>query len=164
MSDTNDSQLPDLSYVRQLAKVFRRYDLGELEIEAGGQRILLRKQDLAATVAMPASAPVHYASAQPASAAAPVQPAGESPSAKIESGEFIACPFVGTFFRASSPTAEPFVKVGDTVQPGQTICIVEAMKLFNEIEAEFACVIEEVLKESGQPVEFGTNLFRVRRL
>jgi acetyl-CoA carboxylase biotin carboxyl carrier protein len=71
---------------------------------------------------------------------------------------------VGTFYRAPRPDAPPFVEIGDRFQPGQTLCIVEAMKLFNEIEAEFAGVVEECLVEGGQAVEYGAPLYRVRRL
>ncbi len=70
-------------------------------------------------------------------------------------------PFVGTFYRAPSPEADCFVEVGDTVVPGQVLCIVEAMKLMNEIEAELACTIVEVLVEDGKPVEYGDRLFRI---
>ncbi len=94
--------------------------------------------------------------------------AGAAAPARIRRDErrtFITSPFVGTFYRSPSPEAASFVEVGATVQEaGQTLCIVEAMKLFNEIEAEFACVIEEVLVDNAQPVEFGTKLFRVRQL
>jgi acetyl-CoA carboxylase biotin carboxyl carrier protein len=79
-------------------------------------------------------------------------------------GDFITSPFVGTFYTSPRPDTPVFVKVGDTVSAGTTVCIVEAMKLFNEIEAEFGCVIEEVLVANQSPVEFGTKLFRVRRL
>jgi acetyl-CoA carboxylase biotin carboxyl carrier protein len=77
---------------------------------------------------------------------------------------FITSPFVGTFYRSTSPESPAFTDVGATVQRGQTLCIVEAMKLFNELEAEFPCVIEAVLIDNAQPVEYGTRLFRVRKL
>ncbi|MCA9716879.1 MAG: acetyl-CoA carboxylase biotin carboxyl carrier protein, partial [Myxococcales bacterium] len=77
---------------------------------------------------------------------------------------FITSPFVGTFYRSSNPEAPSFVEVGSKVSAGQTLCIVEAMKLFNEIEAEFPCVIEEVLVDNARPVEYGAKLFRVRKL
>jgi acetyl-CoA carboxylase biotin carboxyl carrier protein len=79
-------------------------------------------------------------------------------------GDFITSPFVGTFYRAPRPDAPPFVGEGKRVEAGQTVCVVEAMKLFNEIEAEFPCIVDEVLVENGQAVEFGTKLFRVRKL
>ena len=101
----------------------------------------------------------------PAAPATPVAAAAATPVAEAEpQGDFITSPFVGTFYRAARPEAGPFVEIGAKVQPGQTVCIIEAMKLFNEIEAEFACAVEEVLVENGQPVEYGAKLFRVRKL
>jgi acetyl-CoA carboxylase biotin carboxyl carrier protein len=84
-------------------------------------------------------------------------------AAKAEGGLFITSPFVGTFYRSPSPEAPPFVDVGTSIKPGQPLCIVEAMKLMNEIEAEFVGVILECLVETGSPVEFGQKLFRVRK-
>ena len=99
--------------------------------------------------------------APPAAAATAAAPA---PAATEDAGDFITSPFVGTFYAAPRPEAAPFTSVGSKLSPGDTVCIVEAMKLFNEIEAEFACEILEVLVESGQAVEFGAKLFRVKRL
>ena len=79
-------------------------------------------------------------------------------------GEIIKSPMVGTFYRAPAPDAAPFVKEGDKVKKGQTLCIIEAMKIMNEIEAEFDCEILEILVENGEPVEFDTPLFRVKRV
>jgi acetyl-CoA carboxylase biotin carboxyl carrier protein len=76
---------------------------------------------------------------------------------------FVTSPFVGTFYRASGPDSEPFVEVGTVLKKGQTLCIVEAMKLMNEIEAEFACTVVELLVENGSSVEFGQRLFKVRK-
>ncbi|NVB38270.1 acetyl-CoA carboxylase biotin carboxyl carrier protein [Pseudenhygromyxa sp. WMMC2535] len=161
MSD-NDSKLPDITYVSELAKVFKRFRLDELEIETGEQRILMRR---GAEVTTYAAAPAPLAAAAPAApAAAPAAAAPAAAAAEEPEGEFITSPFVGTFYLAPRPDAQPFVKPGETVAAGQTVCIVEAMKLFNEIEAEFGCVIEESLVGNQQPVEFGTKLFRVRRL
>lgn len=165
MSD-QDSKLPDISYVSELAKVFKRYRLDELEIETGEQRILLRRGDLSAQTVTVAAAPAAVAAAPApgpsAAAAAPVKAAAAASAA--DEGDFITSPFVGTFYTAPRPDTPDFVKVGDTVSAGTTVCIVEAMKLFNEIEAEFGCVIEEVLVKNQEPVEFGTKLFKVRRL
>lgn len=77
---------------------------------------------------------------------------------------YVTSPFVGTFYRSPRPDSPPFVSEGQRVEAGQTVCVVEAMKLFNEIEAEFGCIIEEQLVQDQQPVEFGTKLYRVRRL
>lgn len=163
-SDPRDhNALPDLRYIRELAKVFRQYDLDEIEIENGEQRVLLRRSDTASgtgqVMVRPQVeyAPVGHAAPAPASAPAPA-------AAPVSNDTFITSPFVGTFYRSSSPETPSFVEVGSTVQRGQPLCIVEAMKLFNELEAEFPCVIEAVLLENAQPVEYGAKLFRVRKL
>ncbi len=158
MSDSQDSQLPDLRYVRELAKVFKQYGLDEIEIETADQRVLLRRGD-GTTVTAVASAPLAPAPVPVSVAATPADGPPKSP----KEGDFITSPFVGTFYRAARPDAPNFVEVGATVSPGQTLCIVEAMKLFNEIEADFGCVIEECLVENGQAVEYGAKLFRVKK-
>jgi acetyl-CoA carboxylase biotin carboxyl carrier protein len=162
MSD-HDSKLPDIAYVSELAKLFKRFRLDELEIETGDQRILMRRGSDAVGVAMPIAAPAPTATslAPPSTASSGPRP---EPDEDVEVSDFITSPFVGTFYTQPRPDAPPFVKVGETVSAGRTVCIVEAMKLFNEIEAEFGCIIEEVLVANQQPVEFGTKLFRVRRL
>ncbi len=173
MSKSRDQNLLDLDYIRELARVFKRFELDEIEIENGEQRVLLRRGDAApvapvpvavpaAPVAVPAPvvAPVHsVVVAAPAPAPVP----RDEPEAEPV-GDFITSPFVGTFYTAPRPDAPPFVSEGKRVEAGQTVCVVEAMKLFNEIEAEFACIIDEVLVDNAQAVEFGTKLFRVRKL
>ncbi|MEM7157729.1 MAG: acetyl-CoA carboxylase biotin carboxyl carrier protein [Myxococcota bacterium] len=166
MSKTRDPNLPDLDYIRELAKVFKRYELDEIEIETGEQRVLLRRSDTPAPVV---AVPTPVAAPAPAAVAAPAAPApaAAAPAAKPPAepvGEFITSPFVGTFYRAARPDTPHFVEVGSTVEPGATVCIVEAMKLFNEIEAEEAYRIEECLVENAEAVEFGTKLFRVTKL
>jgi acetyl-CoA carboxylase biotin carboxyl carrier protein len=160
MPDERDPTLPDLRYVRELAKVFKQYGLDEIEIENGEQRILLRRGDLSgggyvASTGAPAPAP-----APAPLAAAPV--AAEPEEAVIE-GDYITSPFVGTFYRSPRPDAPSFVEVGSRITKGQTVCIVEAMKLFNEIEADFGGEVLEILVDNGQAVEFGAKLYRVRR-
>ena len=164
MSSEHDPKLPDLRYIRELAKVFKQYELDELEIETEGTRMLLRRGDMPANMV---AAPMSIAPATaPAIAAAPVAAAHVAAGEREEpaAGDFITSPFVGTFYRSPSPDAPPFVDVGSQIREGQALCIIEAMKLFNEIEAEFACTIEELLVENGQPVEYGAKLFRVRKL
>lgn len=90
-------------------------------------------------------------------------PAARAAEAADASTAYITSPFVGTFYRAPSPESDNFVEVGQTVQKGQTLCIIEAMKLMNEIDAEYACTILEVLVENGKSVEFGQKLFKVRK-
>jgi acetyl-CoA carboxylase biotin carboxyl carrier protein len=105
----------------------------------------------------------------PVTAAPAVQPEVTAPAAPAEAAaeeglETIASPIVGTFYRAPSPDSDPYVEVGSEVAKGQVLCIVEAMKLMNEIEAEFKCRIVKILKENAQPVEFGDPLFLVEPL
>jgi acetyl-CoA carboxylase biotin carboxyl carrier protein len=163
-SDSRDSQLPDLRYVRELARIFKQYSLDEIEIETSDNRVLLRRSELTAPRVEASSASPPSRTAQ-GSASVPAPASPPTPEGATEpEGDFITSPFVGTFYRAPSPDAEPFVEVGGNVKPGQTLCIVEAMKLFNEIEADFPCVIDECLVENGQAVEYGAKLFRVRKL
>jgi acetyl-CoA carboxylase biotin carboxyl carrier protein len=161
----SDSKLPDVTYVRELAKVFKQYGLDEVEIETGEQRVLLRRAGAAAaTTVVTAAAPV---AAAPVAAAAPATaPAAAAPTsaeASVEEGDFITSPFVGTFYARPKPEEPSFVKVGDTVAAGATVCIVEAMKLFNEIQTEESVEILEALVDDGKMVEFGAKLFRIRR-
>jgi acetyl-CoA carboxylase biotin carboxyl carrier protein len=167
MSD--DSKLPDIAYVSELAKLFKRFQLGELEIETGEQRISMRRSDAGgAPMFTPMVAPMPMPTAPVAPVAGPAPVPTGSVGATSEphdvAGDYITSPFVGTFYSRPRPNEPAFVTPGSTVTAGQTVCIVEAMKLFNEIEAEFACVVEEMLVHDQQPVEFGTKLFRVRRL
>lgn len=165
MSDP-ESKLPDIAYVSELAKLFKRFQLDELEIETGEQRISMRRGAEAGAMPMVAPMPMAMAPAPAPVAHAPtLAPASPSPSPSGEvMNDYITSPFVGTFYARPRPDAPTFVQIGSTVSAGQTVCIVEAMKLFNEIEAEFGCIIEEQLVMEQQPVEFGTKLFRVRRL
>jgi acetyl-CoA carboxylase biotin carboxyl carrier protein len=177
MSKSRDQNLLDLDYIRELAKVFKRYELDEIEIESGDQRVLLRRGDVAPAPVVGAPVPMvtaHVPMAAPAPAPAPAPgyagPASTGLRAPDDepdeepAGDFITSPFVGTFYRASRPDAPPFASEGKRIEAGQTVCVVEAMKLFNEIEAEFPCIVDEVLVENGQAVEFATKLFRVRKL
>lgn len=163
----SDSKLPDVTYVRELAKVFKQYGLDEVEIETGEQRVLLRRGGGVAgaltpvVAAQPAVAAPAPAPAAPAPAAAPAAPA--APAAAADEGDFITSPFVGTFYARPKPEEPTFVKVGDTVAAGATVCIVEAMKLFNEIQTEESVEILEALVQDGQMVEFGAKLFRIKR-
>ena len=115
-------------------------------------------------VAAPAYAPFHlHASEAPAQQAAPPPEAASGKQAESNVA-YVTSPFVGTFYRSPSPEAPPFVEVGSNIRAGQALCIVEAMKLMNEIEAEFAGTILECLVETGSPVEFGQKLFRVKKI
>ena len=148
--------------IKELISIFDESDLTRLKINDKEFSITLEKGTLQAVSAAPA--PV----AAPTPAAAPaIAPATSETESAVESapaGDTIDSPMVGTFYVAPSPGAAPFVKVGDRVSKGQTVGIVEAMKIMNEIEAEFDCVIKKMLVEDGQPVEFGTPLFEVEKL
>ncbi|ADV47243.1 acetyl-CoA carboxylase biotin carboxyl carrier protein [Nitratifractor salsuginis] len=128
----------------------------EIEMEKGGETVVVEAAPSAQVQATPAPAAIPASSGSNAAEAAP------APEAK--KGELITSPMVGTFYASPSPDSPPFVKVGDTVRKGQTLCILEAMKIMNELEAEFDCKILEVLVEDGEPVEYDKPLFRVERL
>lgn len=139
-----------------------------LKYEENGVKIQLTKKEgkvkvIAAPTAAPAALPVpasEAAAIQPAAAAA-VQPEASADEAADKPGNIVKSPLVGTFYAAPAEDADPFVAVGDTVKKGQTLAIVEAMKLMNEIESDFDGKIAEVLVENGQPVEYGQPLFRI---
>ncbi len=146
-------------YIEKLAKIIADNDLTEISLEDGDQAITIRK-DLP-EVNMVASAPAVAAAPAPAQAApqasAPVSAAKE-PEAK---GKAITSPMVGTFYAASSPEAAPFVEVGSTVNVGDVVCIIEAMKLMNEIKAEQAGKVTQICVKNGDPIEFGQVLMYV---
>ncbi|MCI7660511.1 acetyl-CoA carboxylase biotin carboxyl carrier protein [Flintibacter sp.] len=146
----------ELESIYALMERFERSSISGLELEQNGTRLKLEKAVAVATAPVAAAAPV----AAPAPAAAPV--AGQP--AQAEEGEYIKAPLVGTFYTAAGPDAAPFVQVGDKVQKGQTVCILEAMKAMSEIPAPMDCVIEEVLLDNGSLAAFDAPLFRVRRV
>ena len=147
----------DFKQIKELMRIFDKSGLQKIKIKEKDFEISLQKG------AEVAAAPVEQTLPQQSAAPAPtVQPVEEEAAKK--KGEYITSPMVGTFYRAPSPDSPPFVKVGDTVSKGQTIGIIEAMKIFNEIEAEFDCKILEILVEDGQPVEYDMPLFLVERL
>jgi acetyl-CoA carboxylase biotin carboxyl carrier protein len=147
----------DLREIRRLAELLKEYGLSEVEVDRKGVRIRLRRE--APPVAAAASGRIGAAPASPAiaisaaGAAAPASGANEAHLLTIEA------PMVGTFYRAPSPDAQPFVRDGDRVKKGQVVCIIEAMKLMNEIESKVAGRVVKVLVENSQPVEYGQPLF-----
>jgi acetyl-CoA carboxylase biotin carboxyl carrier protein len=138
----------DLEQLKALIQAAEEHALTELRLEDGDEKIVIRREHSVSVSSAPAQVIV------PAKAAA---------AAAVVEGEFITSPFVGTFYRAASPTSPPFVEAGQRAEKGRPLCIVEAMKLMNEIEAEFACTILEILAENGKPVEYGDKLFRVKK-
>ncbi len=126
----------DLEEIKKLCALMREEELIELTVEEEGRRITLRRAE---------------------GTRAPILP-----QAPKEEGMLVRSPVVGTFWLRPAPGESPFVKVGDPVQPGQVLCIVESMKVMNEVRAETAGVVEEILAEEGDPVEYGQPLFRLR--
>jgi acetyl-CoA carboxylase biotin carboxyl carrier protein len=157
----------ELKDVRKLAELMQEFpELGSIEVKGWFDTGVVITRMGAMPPAAPAVAIPHLmhnsaapAPAAPAAAAAPAASAAASPAASAL--KEIKSPMVGTFYKSPEPGAEPYVKVGSRVTQGQTVCIIEAMKIMNEIEAEVAGVVREVLIEDAQPVEFGTVLFRV---
>jgi acetyl-CoA carboxylase biotin carboxyl carrier protein len=146
--------------IKELLQIFDESGVAEMEVQRGENRLRLRRapkvHELTANSAPPLAqthAPV------PASATTAAAPKGSGPD---PSHTLIKSPIVGTYYDAPSPEAGPFVKVGDTVEPGQVLCIIESMKLMNEIEAEVAGTLVHKLVENGRPVEYGEALFAIR--
>ena len=156
----------DMDELERLVELMNSNDLVEVEIESETSRIRLKKAGAEAPVAMTAHAPVAIPAPAPAAAAAPAPAptAGDAAAASGVEGDSITfnSPMVGTFYRASSPTAEPFVKVGDKVGSSTVLCIVEAMKVMNEITADTDGEILEILVGDGEAVEYGQPLFTLR--
>lgn len=154
----------DLEQLKSLLKAFDEHSLTELTLKKDDEKIIIRREPAQVAATHPVSPPtVTSATSMAAPGAAPHEQAAAEGEAKEEEGEYITSPFVGTFYRAPSPTAKPFVEKGEAVQSGQPLCIVEAMKLMNEIEAEFPCTILDILVENGKPVEYGQRLFKIKR-
>ena len=161
--------------IRRLVKIVEESNIAELEVSRWGRKVRIRKYatpgngsaSSAENVVLPASAPAPVAAQVPPAPAPQPQPAQETPAAPQakpeESKDLIEVrsPMVGTFYRAPAPGADPYVKVGDVVSPGQVLCIIEAMKLMNEIEAEVSGKVVEICVENAQPVEYNQVLFRL---
>ncbi|GAB6075023.1 acetyl-CoA carboxylase biotin carboxyl carrier protein [Nautilia lithotrophica] len=152
----------DLREIKKLLEAFDKSTANILEYENEEFRIYLDKSATQVQNVAQNVVPQPVQAAQPAPAPANTQ--STESSVECMEGELITSPMVGTFYQAPSPDSPPYVKVGDKVKKGQTLCIIEAMKIMNELEAEFDCEILEVLVEDGQPVEFDTPLFRVKRV
>jgi len=162
----------NLKELKEILQMLVERDIAEFELEEEGRKIRVRRA--------PASSPAAVAAVSPPSASAPVLAAVSSPVAPIarpaepapppppaaeetkDGATVVKSPIVGTFYRSSDPNAPPFVSVGDRVKVGQVLCIIEAMKLMNEIEAEVAGEVVKVHHENGQPVQYGEPLFTLR--
>ena len=151
----------DVDYIEKLAKILEETSLTEISLEDGEQALTMRK-DLPPVVSAPVVQQAVPVAAAPAPAAPTAAPASSAASAEpVKKGKPLTSPMVGTFYKAASPDAKPFVEVGQTVAQGDVVCIVEAMKLMNEIESEFSGKVVEICVEDGQPVEFGQVLMYI---
>ncbi len=160
----------DLKQLRELMRSLKQFDVTELEIEKDGERIHLRRGSDAPLGGAHSVMPVAIASGPSIAPLAALEPSPGSlppppPLPEVEDPNLvtITSPFVGTFYRAPSPDAPAFVEVGAEIRKGSVLCIVEAMKLMNEIESDIAGTIVEIVGENGKPVEYGDVLFRVRK-
>ncbi len=144
----------DIRKVKKLIEMLEASHLGEIEIKEGEESIRISRGSSAAPMPVMTTQP-------PVVAPMPTVPATLEPAAgrSVPSSHPVTSPMVGTFYRAPSPDAQPFVEVGTAVNVGDPLCIIEAMKMLNEIEADRAGVVKAILKENGQPVEYGETLF-----
>ncbi|MGQ2964545.1 acetyl-CoA carboxylase biotin carboxyl carrier protein [Methylophilus sp.] len=148
----------DLRKLKKLIDLVEESGISELELTEGEEKVRISRTITGVapvTQYVAAPAPVAAAAAAPAAA-----PAASAPAPELE-GKIVKSPMVGTFYRASSPDAKAFVDVGSSINAGETVCIIEAMKLLNEIESEYAGVIKKIFVENGQPVEYGEPLFLI---
>jgi acetyl-CoA carboxylase biotin carboxyl carrier protein len=148
----------DLRKLKTLIELVETSGIAELEIQEGEERVRITRSLGVSGVASPAAAVATQIAAGAAPAVPPPAPAAPTTPAGEPEGHLVKSPMVGTFYRAASPGAKAFVEIGDTVQVGDTLCIIEAMKLMNEIECDRAGVVKQILVENGQPVEYGQPL------
>ncbi len=157
--------------IKELLEIFKESGIGEMELQRGENRLRLKRAGMNQEIVVPQTAPVVVtaAPAAPTIAAAaeaphPAPAAPMTPRApEADSGHvLVKSPIVGTYYEAPAPGAASFVKVGDAVEPGQVLCIIESMKLMNEIESEVAGIVASKLVENGRPVEYGEALFAIR--
>ncbi|MCY1174388.1 Biotin carboxyl carrier protein of acetyl-CoA carboxylase [compost metagenome] len=153
----------DIRKVKKLIELLEESGIDELEIKEGEESVRISRHSKTPAQQYYAPAPMHAPAPAPAPvAAAPVAAAAPAaPAAPVLNGNVARSPMVGTFYRQSSPSSPSFVEVGQTVKKGDTLCIVEAMKMMNHIEAETSGVIESILVEDGQPVEYDQPLFTI---
>ncbi|WP_292654733.1 acetyl-CoA carboxylase biotin carboxyl carrier protein [Nitratifractor sp.] len=151
--------------IKELMRLFGKSKLDRIQIKQKDFEIEMEKGGTVVVEAAPVAktAPA-VSTAAPTAVPASAPAAEETQGEPVAKGELITSPMVGTFYAAPSPDSPPFVKVGDTVRKGQTLCILEAMKIMNELEAEYDCKILEILVEDGEPVEYDKPLFRVEKL
>jgi acetyl-CoA carboxylase biotin carboxyl carrier protein len=153
----------NLKEVKEMVELMNQNDLIELELERDGNKLKLKKASEAQVSAAPVSYALPAIPAVPRAAAPSAAPAVAAAPAAEDKGHLkdVKSPMVGTFYRAPSPEAAPFVEIGQTIEVGQVVCIVEAMKLMNEIKSEVRGKVVEICVDNAEPVEFGQALFRV---
>jgi acetyl-CoA carboxylase biotin carboxyl carrier protein len=156
----------DLDQLKQILDLVREHELSEFEIEHDGLRLKIRKDAAGHPAAFPGAAAAAPAMASPlrtaAAAPTPGLPAGAPEDGADVDLAVVKSPIVGTFYRSPEPAAPPFVEVGSTVKKGQVLCIIEAMKLMNEIDSEYDGEIANIYVEGGQSVQYGERLFAIR--
>jgi acetyl-CoA carboxylase biotin carboxyl carrier protein len=152
----------DIKDIKTLIKMVTETDITEFEIESQEERILIKRGSSTEVVHLQAPQMVSMPQSVPSQALAAAATPAPAPVA-VEKGEPVTSPIVGTFYCAPAPDAASYVEVGQVVEKGQVLCIVEAMKLMNEIEAEYRCKIVKICKENAQSVEFGDPLFLVEK-
>ena len=146
----------DIRKVKKLIELLDESGIAEIEITEGEEAVRISRYPTGVAAPAPAPMPVAAAPQAPAAAAAP---AAEPAAAPEEEGYLVSAPMVGTFYSSSSPGAAPYVQVGDRVSEGDTLCIIEAMKMMNQIEADVSGVIKSIRVQNGEPVEYGQTLF-----
>ena len=146
----------DLRKLKSLIDLVQQSGIAEIEIEEGEERVRISRGSPTPNVVVTPVPATHVVAGAPPS---PPGPAVQGAETGVPQGHVIKSPMVGTFYRSSAPGAQPFVELGQTIKAGDTVCIIEAMKLLNEIEADHDGVIKAVLAENGQPVEYGQPLF-----
>ena len=156
-----------LDEIKQLIEFIKSHDLSEFELEQDGVKIRIKDGNHHQVVAVPhipATMPIMAAAPLPLTAPSTPAPSHPAPPAPEEAGELciVKSPIVGTFYRAAEPGAKPFVSVGDTVRKGQVLCIIEAMKLMNEIDSEYDGEVTNIYVENGQAVQYGERLFAIK--
>ena len=154
----------DIKDLKLLIKMITETDITEFELDNSEEKIVIRRGPKTEFITVAAPAQQMYSAPQQIAAPFAAAPNAPAAAAAVESGETVNSPIVGTFYRAPAPDASPYVEVGQVVETGQVLCIVEAMKLMNEIEAEFRCKIVKICKENAQAVEFGDPLFVIERV
>ena len=153
----------DIKDLKTLIKMVTETDITEFELENAEDKVVIKRGYAGAVPQYQMQQPISYQYAPQATLQE--APAAAAPAAVVaEAGEVVTSPIVGTFYRAPAPDAPHYVEIGQVVEKGEVLCIVEAMKLMNEIEAEYRCKIVRIVKENAQPVEYGDPLFIVEKL